>query len=275
MENRIYLFILLFGILALLLICIGYFFIYKHYINKVLHAPDRSHVKLFPPYKVMITLVIVFAVGCVTMIVANYQNEFSDYITDFSPFSINSFSNVNTVLDNALSAEAASDDLSNILSKEDMRAALPFGSFEVNFKDGAFNNLTFTLDLSDSLTPYEKTFQVNYSGQLFVTEKTRTPANVYAGNAIPLYALENVIGIIDNSNSEQFSNIADEQSVTFAYNGIANLTGELEPQNKAYVVSNGQFVLYDAQKHEGQYYTFSIIYKDTIIRLYAPIIINK
>ena len=152
-----------------------------------------------------------------------------------------------------------------------MRASLLFGSFEVNFKDGAFNNLSFTLDLSDNLVSYEKTFQVNYSGQLFVAEKTMTPTNAFAGNAISLFALENVIEIIDNSNLEQFSNITNAQTVTFAYNGIINFVDEPEPLNNAYIVSNGKIISYDTNVKEGQYYTFSIIYKNGNIRIYAPV----
>ena len=43
-------------------VCIGYLFIYKKHINKVLVEPDKKHIKLVPPYKVLLILIIVFAI---------------------------------------------------------------------------------------------------------------------------------------------------------------------------------------------------------------------
>lgn len=44
------------------LVCIGYLLIYKKHINKVLIEPDKKHIKLVPPYKVLLVLIIVFAI---------------------------------------------------------------------------------------------------------------------------------------------------------------------------------------------------------------------
>lgn len=58
-----YILLLLFAaICVFFLACIGYLLIYKKHINKVLIEPDKKHIKLVPPYKVLLVLIIVFAI---------------------------------------------------------------------------------------------------------------------------------------------------------------------------------------------------------------------
>ena len=56
-----YILLLLFaGVFVLLVGCTIYFFIYKHHINKVLVAPQKKHIKMIPPYKILIVCIILF-----------------------------------------------------------------------------------------------------------------------------------------------------------------------------------------------------------------------
>ena len=58
-----YILLLLFAaVCVFFLVCIGYLLIYKKHINKVLIEPDKKHIKLVPPYKVLLVLIIVFAI---------------------------------------------------------------------------------------------------------------------------------------------------------------------------------------------------------------------
>ena len=58
-----YILLLLFAaVCVFFLVCIGYLLIYKKHINKALIEPDKKHIKLVPPYKVLLVLIIVFAI---------------------------------------------------------------------------------------------------------------------------------------------------------------------------------------------------------------------
>lgn len=58
-----YVFLMLFaGAFVLLAICTIYFFIYKHHINRILVEPQKKHMKMIPPYKILFALIVVFAV---------------------------------------------------------------------------------------------------------------------------------------------------------------------------------------------------------------------
>lgn len=51
---------LLAGAFVLLVICAIYFFIYKYHINKVLVEPQKKHIRMIPPYTILVALIIVF-----------------------------------------------------------------------------------------------------------------------------------------------------------------------------------------------------------------------
>ena len=56
-------FLMLFAAVCVIcLVCVGYLFVYKKHINKALIEPDKKHIKLVPPYKVLLALVILLAV---------------------------------------------------------------------------------------------------------------------------------------------------------------------------------------------------------------------
>ena len=56
-------FLMLFAAVCVIcLVCVGYLFVYKKHINKALIEPDKKHIKLMPPYKVLLVLVILLAV---------------------------------------------------------------------------------------------------------------------------------------------------------------------------------------------------------------------
>ena len=58
-----YILLMLFaGAFVLLAVCTIYFFVYKHHINKVLVEPQKKHMKMIPPYKIMLALILVVAV---------------------------------------------------------------------------------------------------------------------------------------------------------------------------------------------------------------------
>ncbi len=61
MDISYILLILLVGAFVLLASTV-YFFIYKRHINKVLVEPQKKHIKMVPPYMVVLVLTIVFAV---------------------------------------------------------------------------------------------------------------------------------------------------------------------------------------------------------------------
>lgn len=62
MDISYVLLMLLAGAFVLLVICAIYFFIYKHHINKVLVEPQKKHIRMIPPYMILVALIIVFAV---------------------------------------------------------------------------------------------------------------------------------------------------------------------------------------------------------------------
>lgn len=62
---------LLVGAFVLFVICAIYFFIYKHHINKVLVEPQKKHIKMIPPYMILVALIIVFAVLGTSFIITN------------------------------------------------------------------------------------------------------------------------------------------------------------------------------------------------------------
>lgn len=70
-----YILLLLFAaVCVFFLVCIGYLLIYKKHINKVLIEPDKKHIKLVPPYKVLLVLIIVFAIVVTSFAVTLISN---------------------------------------------------------------------------------------------------------------------------------------------------------------------------------------------------------
>lgn len=58
-----FIFLSLLAVLCVLsLICAVYFFLYKRHINKAFAAPETKHMKLVPPYKILVALVLVFII---------------------------------------------------------------------------------------------------------------------------------------------------------------------------------------------------------------------
>ena len=58
-----FIFLSLLAVLCVLsLICAVYFFLYKRHINKALAAPETKHMKLVPPYKILVALVLAFII---------------------------------------------------------------------------------------------------------------------------------------------------------------------------------------------------------------------
>lgn len=62
MDISYILLILFAALFVFLFICMGYLFLYKRHINKVLIEPEKKHIKMVPPYKVLLVLIIVFAI---------------------------------------------------------------------------------------------------------------------------------------------------------------------------------------------------------------------
>ena len=75
MDISYILLILFAAICAFSLVCIGYLFIYKKHINKVLIEPDKKHIKLVPPYKVFLVLIIVLAIAGTSFAVTIIPNR--------------------------------------------------------------------------------------------------------------------------------------------------------------------------------------------------------
>ena len=86
-----YILLLLFAaVCVFFLVCIGYLLIYKKHINKVLIEPDKKHIKLVPPYKVLLVLIIVFAIVGTSFAVTIIPNtEHLSTVNDSSQLSEN------------------------------------------------------------------------------------------------------------------------------------------------------------------------------------------
>lgn len=70
-------YILLIGlatVCGIFLICTLYFFIYKRHINKILVEPEKKHLKLIPPYKVLLVLLIILAITGTSFVVTILPN---------------------------------------------------------------------------------------------------------------------------------------------------------------------------------------------------------
>ena len=107
-----YILLLLFAaVCVFFLVCIGYLLIYKKHINKVLIEPDKKHIKLVPPYKVLLVLIIVFAIVVTSFAVTLIPNT-------------EHLSTVNDIEEDVRSFQKISDDWNIEIAMNDRIAAV-------------------------------------------------------------------------------------------------------------------------------------------------------
>ena len=105
-------FLMLFAAVCVIcLVCVGYLFVYKKHINKVLIEPDKKHIKLVPPYKVLLALVILLAVVGTSYAVTIIPN-------------MERLSTVNDIEDDVRSFQKISDDWNVEIAMNDRIAAV-------------------------------------------------------------------------------------------------------------------------------------------------------
>ena len=105
-------FLMLFAAVCVIcLVCVGYLFVYKKHINKVLIEPDKKHIKLVPPYKVLLVLIIVFAIVGTSFAVTIIPN-------------MERLSTVNDIEDDVRSFQKISDDWNVEIAMNDRIAAV-------------------------------------------------------------------------------------------------------------------------------------------------------
>ena len=105
-------FLMLFAAVCVIcLVCVGYLFVYKKHINKVLIEPDKKHIKLVPPYKVLLVLVILLAVVGTSYAVTIIPN-------------MEQLSTVNDIEDDVRSFQKISDDWNVEIAMNDRIAAV-------------------------------------------------------------------------------------------------------------------------------------------------------
>ena len=105
---------LLAGAFVLLVVCAIYFFIYKHHINKVLAEPQKKHIKMKPPYTILVALIIIFAVLGTSFIITILPSlERISTVSDIEKNvrkGINSDWNVEVAMNDRVAAAIAYDD---------------------------------------------------------------------------------------------------------------------------------------------------------------------
>ena len=107
-----YIFLMLFvAVCVICLVCVGYLFVYKKHINKVLIEPDKKHIKLVPPYKVLLVLIIVFAIVVTSFAVTLIPNT-------------EHLSTVNDIEEDVRSFQKISDDWNIEIAMNDRIAAV-------------------------------------------------------------------------------------------------------------------------------------------------------
>ena len=107
-----YIFLMLFvAVCVICLVCVGCLFVYKKHINKVLIEPDKKHIKLVPPYKVLLALVILLAVVGTSYAVTIISN-------------MEHLSTVNDIENNVRSFQKISDDWNVEIAMNDRIAAV-------------------------------------------------------------------------------------------------------------------------------------------------------
>lgn len=107
-----YIFLMLFvAVCVICLVCVGYLFVYKKHINKVLIEPEKKHIKLVPPYKVLLVLVILLAVVGTSFAVTIISN-------------MEHLSTVNDIENNVRSFQKISDDWNVEIAMNDRIAAV-------------------------------------------------------------------------------------------------------------------------------------------------------
>ena len=67
MSIAVFVFVIIAITVVLTLIAIGYFLLYTNVINKALVTRGRKHLHMIPPYKVVISLLIVLIIGAVVL----------------------------------------------------------------------------------------------------------------------------------------------------------------------------------------------------------------
>lgn len=134
-----YILLLLFAaVCVFFLVCIGYLLIYKKHINKVLIEPDKKHIKLVPPYKVLLVLIIVFAIVVTSFAVTLIPNT-------------EHLSTVNDIEEDVRSFQKISDDWNiEIAMNERIAAVIAYDNQESEHtfsiyenKDGTKTNYVF------------------------------------------------------------------------------------------------------------------------------------
>ena len=105
-------FLMLFAAVCVIcLVCVGYLFVYKKHINKALIEPDKKHIKLVPPYKVLLVLVILLAVVGTSYAITIIPN-------------MERLSTVNDIEDDVRSFQKISDDWNVEIAMNDRIAAV-------------------------------------------------------------------------------------------------------------------------------------------------------
>lgn len=116
MSIAVFVFVIIAITVVLTLIAIGYFLLYTNVINKALVTRGRKHLHMIPPYKVVISLLIVLIIGAVVLGLiylpsANRMTSAHDIEKNLREFqAVNDGWNVEVAMSDNIAAALAYDD---------------------------------------------------------------------------------------------------------------------------------------------------------------------
>ena len=210
------------------------------------------------PAKIVVPICVSVVIVITLTVLIPYKN--SSTLKGFEGFSSDNLPRSTAMIEELLRSQA--DNIGYQLTSADgLENRVMFGSFDLAFRNNSFSNLQFTIVFSESGGPFEKTYQVNYMGQVFLSPKSLILSDSFAENTVPLWALKNIIESL--SKSDLFPTIHGDVPVNMRlmFNGRTTKLPDASNASNIYVIENETvFPLSQAiPKEYNHYYVFSVV----------------
>lgn len=215
---------------------------------------------------ISVAIVIIVFIGGVLI-----QGSRNLYIEDFRNFKVDELAYSNAVIDASLKAKAGKS--GNSLGSDNLENRLMIESFNLHFRENTFANLQFTTLSYESGGPYEKNYQINYSGQLFTDPKALSLAEVSSDNVLSLRELKEIIGIISKSDVFHTVSLPAPDSITVMFNGHTRAMPEENDVSRVYIIQDENIIplSYMAYHQEvNGYFVFSIVSEKDYLQILYP-----
>ena len=228
------------------------------------------------PAKIVAPTCVAVVIVMTLTVLFHYKNSSS--LNGFEEFSSDNLSRSTAMIEDLLIAQA--DDIGDQLASADgLENKVMLGSFDLTFRNNSFSNLQFTILFSERGGLFEKTYQVNYIGQVFLSPKTLTQSDSFTENTVPLIVLKNIIERL--SKSDIFQTFYDNPPINMRlmFNGQTMEIPYTTNTSNIYVIEKESVIplsqaIHQEHSHYYVYYVFSIVTERDSFQIVYPQVVN-